>query len=695
MKKLKEIIDIEDSKLRFTELKKAFMPFTIPVEIDGAEREALTVLLNLSLGQPKVKDYLDTHRAELYFSDPDNLSKTMNEVQWFHTHNLKYPDCRVAKQRIIASPIETKVPTLCSQSLELVYGWAHDSGAYKHTIWSLSQFFWRGKIENIPSLLMDADEYWQFLLSDFGFTQEQQAKFKQVTEKNLPREAFPDQVHSHSKQVRVPWNDDYLSITPVVSHAMQQELEQLARDKECSLKFKSVDYPNSASIGNLCGSLGGYMRVMNYPTGVKTESDRTLASSRARKSRYFDDYQLTSKRTCSVLGHLAGFEPLKTQKERAHVRRYQLEIIRKQIARWLLPLIELRDNLVIEPVGVLSDFDDGLVKQFLSVDENDLPDLVTGLNQRLNLALQNNRFSSRFAYHPKLMQTLKRELIWVLDKLSKPEEPSDQGANQEQYIYLSSMRADDALALSCPYLCGAPSLTAIWGFMHHYQREFLDLMDSDEDGIEFTSFAFFVRHESIKTSAKLTEPNMVVKAREVSPAKRPTILKEQFTDLVFDLVITVKSNHRLSDHLTQLKAALPINFAAGALFQPEIDSGINWIRIFSSKVDLFQVIKGLPGYGCWLTPYSHQPTTLDELESILSGDGSLIPVANGFHFLEIPCSRSGSLTEKHAYADNSIGLAKRQNPIEIRFAGKDHFFEQAFWSIEVTEQTILIKNKRI
>ncbi len=140
MKKLKEIIDIEDSKLRFTELKKAFMPFTIPVEIDGTEREALTVLLNLSLGQPKVKDYLDTHRAELYFSDPDNLSKTMKEVQWFHTHNLKYPDCRVAKQRIIASPIETKVPTLCSQSLELVYGWAHDSGAYKHTIWSLSQF---------------------------------------------------------------------------------------------------------------------------------------------------------------------------------------------------------------------------------------------------------------------------------------------------------------------------------------------------------------------------------------------------------------------------------------------------------------------------------------------------------------------------------------------------------------------------
>ncbi|MDC0611366.1 hypothetical protein OAP63_11560 [Vibrio sp.] len=695
MKKLKEIIDIEDSKLRFTELKKAFMPFTRPVGIDGAEREALTVLLNLSLGQPKVKDYLDTHRAELYFSDPDNLSKTVNEVQWFHTHNLKYPDCRVAEQRIIASPLVTEVPTLCSQSLELSYGWAHNSAVYKHTLWPLSQFIWRGKIESIFSLLMDADEYWQPLFSDFGFTLEKQVKFKQVIEKDLPHDAFPDQVHSHSKQVRFPWNDDYLSITPVVSHAMQQELEQLARDKECSLKFKSVDYPNSASIGNLCGSLGGYMRVMNYPICVKAESDRTLASSRARTSRYFDDYQLTSKRTCSVLGHLAGFEPLKTQKERSHVRRYQLKIIRKQIARWLLPLIELRDNLVTEPVGVLPDFDDGLVKQFLSIDEKELSDLATGLNQRLNLALQNNRFSSRFAYYPKLMQTLKRELIWVLDKLSKPEEPSDQGANQEQYIYLTSMRAYDALALSCPYLCGAPSLTAIWGFMHHYQREFLDLMSSDEDGIEFTSFAFFVRRESIQTSAKLTEPNTVVKVREVSPAKRPTILKEQFTDLVFDLVIKVKSNHRLSDHRTQLKAALPINFAGGSLFQPEIDSGINWLRTFSSRADLFQVIKGLPGYGCWLIPYSHQPTTLDELESILSDDGSLIPVANGFHFLEIPCSRSGSLTEKHAYAENSIGLAKRQNPIEIRFAGKDHFFEQAFWSLDATEQTILIKNKRI
>ncbi|ANQ21042.1 hypothetical protein BA893_04945 [Vibrio natriegens] len=695
MTTLQQLIEIDDDKLRFSELKKAFMPYTRPIEIDGNEKQALTILLNLSLGKPVAKDSLDISRAERYFADPENLAKAEQEIQWFHTHNLKFPDCRVAEQRILATPLPSETPTLTSQSLEQAYGWAHNSAVYKHTVWSLNTFLWRGKTENVLSLIRLGDEFWQALLAEFGFTPTGQFQFKTLVERQLPGTHFPEEVSRYSKQVRFPWRNDYLSVTPVVSHAMQQELAVLSRHRECSLRFKSMNYPNSASIGNLCGSLAGHINVLNYPVDVVPDSYQTLAASRERTSRYFDDYQLTSKRTCDVLAHLAGFEQLKSRKAQKHVRQYQLKIIRKQIARWLLPLIELRDNLVTEPLGINYEFDDQLAKQFLTIKEDDFLDWTTSLNQRLNLALQNNRFSSRFAYHPKLMRVLKTELIWVLTQLSRPEPGLPNISNDSvQYIYLSSMRAFDVAALSCPYLSGAPSMTAIWGFIHRYQKELEAQMSDEQCRISFNEFAFFIRHESVQTSAKLTEPSVLAKAREVSPVKRTTIIREDYADLVFDLVIRVESNQRISDYHDQLKAALPTNFAGGTLLQPEIDLNIPWLRTYTTKSELFQVVKGLPGYGTWLSPYSYQPQNLTELENTLAKDASLIPIVNGFHLLEKPINRKNGLTNRHAYAENNIALAKRVNPIEVRFGGRDHFFEQAFWSLDVTEQTILIKNLR-
>ncbi len=694
MTTLQDLIDIEDAKLRFADIKKAFMPYTKPVEVDGNEKQALIVLLNLSLSKPKAKDWLDPTRARAYFSDPDNLMKAVGEIQWIHTHNLKFPDCRVAEQRILATPLQSETPTLTSQSLSSSYGWAHNSTTYKHTIWLLNEFRWRGKVDSVLNLIRTGEDFWRGLLADMGLSVEAQIQLRDLIESQLSLTHFPDEVSCHSKQVRFPWEDDYLSVTPVVSHAMQQELSVLSRQRDCSLRFKTMVYPNPASIGNLCGSLGGYMNVLNYPIDVIANRHQTLGASRVRSNRYFDDYQLTSKRTCSVLAHLTGFEQPKTSKAQKQVRRYQLKFIRKQIALWLLPLIELRDNSVTEPIGFCDEPNDELVKRFLTINEVDFLDLTTSLNQRLNLALQNNRFSSRFAYHPKLMRVLKTELIWVLTQMSIPEPELPTLSNHHvQYIYLSSMRVFDAVAMSCPYLSGAPSLTAVWGGVHRYQKELRELLSGVD--FEFNDFAIFIRDESVQTSAKLAEPSVEAKARTISPVKRTTTIRNDYSDLTIDIVIAVKSKQQLSDYQNKLKAALPINFAGGALFQPEIDLGIEWLRTFVSQSELFQVIKGLPGYGTWLTPYSYQPQNLFELEKCLSDNRSLIPVVNGFHLLERPHKREGALTAHHAYAENNIALAKRVNPIEVRFAGRERFFCEVFWSLEVADQTILIKNRRV
>ncbi|MBF4269936.1 hypothetical protein EAY71_24065, partial [Vibrio anguillarum] len=192
----------------------------------------------------------------------------------------------------------------------------------------------------------------------------------------------------------------------------------------------------------------------------------------------------------------------------------------------------------------------------------------------------------------------------------------------------------------------------------------------------------------------LTEPNSVAKARTVSNAKRPTIRSERLSDLEIDLVIRVNSESRISDFESALKTALPSSFAGGALYQPLISSQIDWLRTFTSKGEIFHVLKGLPAYGRWLYPSEKQPASFDELEQFLAKDADILPVSIGYHLLEHPTDRGNSITDCHAYAENALGISKRLNPIEVRFSGRDHFFSQAFWSLECSSEAILIKNDR-
>ncbi len=694
MTKLSDLLVIEDEALKQTLLKKMFMPYTQDVSVDGCEKEALTILLNLSSSHQadRCSDWLDAARAKTYLKVDENLETSLDEITWFHTHNLKFPDCRVKDQRIIAQPLATTEEFISSAVLERRLGWAHNATVYRHTVWLLNPFSWQSQSECILSLIQQENPVWLDLLNEFGLGVKSLAHLQSTLKDNLPEKSFPKSVSTYSKQLRFPWGDDYVSITPVVSHALQCELEIRARSPENKLSFVPSSLPNSASIGNLCGSLGGYMRVLNYPLGVKSAKGGTLTESRKKSGHYFDDYQVTNAKICQVLNHLIGSEPSKTQKQREGARKVRSKILRKQIALWMLPLIELRDIVDADPNQQQLEHYDTLAQAFLALPESDLGSLSSEFNRRLHLAFQNNKFAAKFAYHPKLMQVVKAQIVWVLEELSKPTSNQDK-VTGEQYIYLSSMRVQDAVAMSSPYLCGAPSLTAIWGFMHRYQREFNKLVNCDSP-FEFSSFAFYVRNENIQSTAKLTEPNSVAKARTVSNAKRPTIRSERLSDLEIDLVIRVHSDSRISDFKSVLKAALPVSFAGGAIYQPQVSTQIEWLRTFTSRSELFHILKGLPAYGRWLYSSEKQPTNFDELELLLTQNDDNLPVSLGYHLLEHPVKRDNSITGCHAYAENAIGFGKRVNPIDVRFSGIDHFLSHAFWSIECSSETILIKNYR-
>lgn len=383
MTKLSDLLAIEDEAIKQTALKKMFMPYTEDVCVDGYEQETLTILLNLSSSHQadRCSDWLDVARAQRYLKDRENLDASLAEIQWFHTHNLKFPDCRVKDQRIIARPLSTAEEFISSAVLDQRLGWAHNSAVYRHTLWLLNPFKWQSQPVCILSLIQQKNPVWLDLLTEFGLDVKSLARLQRAIEEQLPENSFPDSVSTYSKQLRFPLGDDYVSITPVVSHALQCELEIRARSPENKFSFVSSSLPNSASIGNLCGSLGGYMRVLNYPLGVKQAKGGTLTENRQKSGHYFDDYQVTNAKICQVLNRLIGSEPSKTQRQRERARKVRSKILRKQIALWMLPLIELRDIAESEPNQQQLEHDDTLAQAFLSLPEWELGSLAGEFNR--------------------------------------------------------------------------------------------------------------------------------------------------------------------------------------------------------------------------------------------------------------------------------------------------------------------------
>lgn len=659
------------------ELKKAFMPYSANIIVDGAEKETLIILINLSCRKPHAKDLLDISTAKDYIKSDGNIEKAVNEIKWLHSHNLKYPDARVSNQRILAlNDLDF---------LSAPFGWSHNAADFAHPIWLISPFCWQGKTTSVIHLLHQNDPFWSKLFSKIGLIKPKQALFQEEIAKQLAQSSFPDCVSSYSVQLRFPYQDDYLAITPVINHAMQASVQQASRKEETPLKFSRLMFPRSSSISNLCGSVGGNMKFIYAPISCSPQSYLTLSGSKARNNRYFDDYALTNKRLCSVFASMIGENSLTHKHSRQRHRKTQLQILRKQIGLWLMPLIELREHLETHGERASYNNNDELIHRFILLDEADFILLIGELNQRIHDVLLSSDYTRRFAYHPQLFKAVKSQLAWILKKLS---EEFEDVAAQEQYIYLRGMRADQINGMSCPLIVGAPAMTAIFGFMHNFEMRFKKLSKEQVD-ICFEHFAFFVRSDHHYTSAKLTEPNQVRLKRELSDAKRPTIRSNVYSDVEFDLIIKVKTSLALDDYLAQLKASLPATFCGGSLHPPSTTL-TDWINVHHSRFVLHQHIKSLPLSGRWLIPAIEQINTIEDIEYALTEDEAYLPIGVGYRLLETPKERKNATTSLHAYVENIIGIAKRVNPMRYRISHRNQFFNHAFWQLKTDNNAILI-----
>lgn len=667
-------------------LKRAFMPISAPIEVDGNEIETAVVLLNLSYTKDK-KKLANKGLAKKRLKEVD-ARVAIEAMRWLHTHNLKSENAKVKQQRIVASAVPCDDPFISSQSLPLSFGWSNNSQHISMVNWLLCEFVWSGETVTLFQLVYREEPVWISALRQLGLKVADIKLIKTVYPEATQMQSFPEEKSTFSKALVFPWNNIELTVTPVVSHAMQASLQQYLRSPDCQLKHRDIKIIGKPqNFSHLANALGGHLWALNYPLTNTANMQQTLYASRIKTPRYFDESVFRSERNFQLLQHLTGSNALASRTQALQQRRDQLRLLRQCLGEWLLPLFEFRDYLFANPDENIPQDLEEVVLRFFSVSDDELWSLIKPLNLRLQQTLQNGRHTRRFAFHPRLMRTTARQLKSLFTRLLGNEQVKSTPTDTH-FLYLSQLRAFDVNGLSSPLSCGMPSMTGLWGFMRAFEQRFIDLAGCE--ACEFSRFAFFVHSATLKSSPKLPAANKAVKTAFGYDAQPTAVEHHHLSDMVFDMVIEVRASTSVAERVKDLKQALPQKFVGGHICPPPATQGIRWLSILSSRSELAAKVAGLPRYGSWIVPSDCQVTSWQALDNLLKSRSDLLPTNIGFHFLEMPRARKGARTHTHVYAENAIGVVKKINPIDIRLGGVSHFIKEAFWTMLPRPSAILI-----
>ena len=691
---INELLNIADHAERDRLLRRGFAPYSEVITVDGAELPSLIVLGNLTIKKELSKDLCDEHQARQLLLDEHYLEHCTNAVRWLHTHNLKYPDSRVSGQRLIIESPALIPGVVSSAGIPMQMGWANNSADINFAKLFCSAFQHGGKITNLAQQLCSSSAPWCDALQQLGLSLSAIETLCQTLITSLPKVDIPDEVSPYSKQVRFPYQGHYCSITPIVSHAAMAKLQSVIHETRCPHTTISHDHP--AALGSLVGSVGGKVAVLDYPPPVSFSKERQFSGARLQRLHdgrsLFDNSILYDHVMLDALDHLAS-QPGTTRKQQRERRLSALRYLRRQLAVWLGPLIEWRDDLEQTGFDVKKLPLDSLEGRLLTQPRALLPELTLELASRFHLTLQHHPVGRRYAFHPELLVPIKSQLLWLLKKLVQPEvEGTNSTPDSFCYLHLSGLRVYDAMAMANPYLCGIPSLSALAGFCHDYERRLTKLLKRP---VNFTSVAWYLRDYSKVEGKRLPEPNLPDKAKEISAIRRPGLIDSRYCDVGMDLVIEVQipaeGSMLLPDEMELLRAAFPARFAGGCLHPPSLYEGKQWCTVYSNPGELFTALSRLPRYGCWVYPFDSNICSLEELVEKLSQDRRLRPVSSGYVLLEEPRQRAGCLEQYHAYAESVIGMALCVNPVEMRMAGKNQFYTKGFWRLTQQNRAILMR----
>lgn len=685
---LREILSIADIQARNRKLKSAFQPASDGIDVDGCEVHTLVILLNLTLKNDQI-DYCDTISAKAAISDHKHFNYCIDEIQWLHSHNLKFPNARVSKQYLRCPPPKYNDEYITSANFEPRLGWSHDGQKIRKAILFSAEFKYSGSWTCIAALLVARNKKWLRALHWIGVQTEQQQILLNKIDDLFTEHHLPANVSPFSPQVIFPYRGEYISITPVTSHAIQSSIQNHQKHHPDKNIFTTIAYEHSPAIGNLCAATGGKVHYLFYPPINRYQKPHHLHDSRIsqwqKSASSFSEQAINNKATHQALSCIIENNDI-TFKKRRQKRISALRHIRRQLAQWIAPIMEWRDNLECD--DILTEIpNDSLEYQLLTLDASQFPDLLNELNIRFHQTLQIDYFGSRYAFHPQLMIPIRSQLRWLLNRFTLSKEDKNWASNSV-YIYLSKMRVYDANALPNSYLCGTPSLTAVWGMMHEFQRRLNKLLPFT---LSISSFAWFIHHYSLVKGERLPEYSKLLDGIP----KRPGIIAGKKCDLVTDFIFSVNlpSEHTLTDpDLELIQAAVPGIFAGGSLHSPLMAEQKHWCWLYSDTAELFNKVASFPANGVWIFPAKKKIKDIQELFERTAFDSSFLPTMQGYALLETPTKRDGALINKHCFAEPIFGLAQRLSGIDIRLAGKNNFFKSAFWTLNTSDCSIIIKN---
>ncbi|WP_350978354.1 type I-F CRISPR-associated protein Csy2 [Shewanella sp. AC34-MNA-CIBAN-0136] len=694
IKHLSELLQIKELGERTEAIRRGFSSFTDSVDVTGCEKEALIILVNLTFPKKAVKDVLDKKHAKATLKDEYHLNECIKQVEWFHTHNLKYPDIRVSKQRLITTPIVPQRQVLSSADCSPTLGWSNNSAKINLAKLFVCHFYWQGRLVCLANIFCGAiSKEWLLAFKALGISAKSLNVISAQVQLRLPQSELPSYVDKYSTQVLMPYHDSYTSITPVVSHGLQVELQQAASRREG--RYTHLNYTRPGAVSELVAGLGGKVRCLNYPPKIsdnKSNFHESMLTRLEHGESLFDQYALLRNEFSKALDKLVDNYAELAIKQRRQARLNSLKQVRQSLIAWVAPLIEGRkaveENDVDIKVGLLNQ--GGIEGQLLNSPYSEWESLLSLLFSHLNLLLSNSNKTRKYAYHPDLMKPLKSQLLWILKQLSRcPTEVTD-AQPLKRYLHLKNINVYDAQLLSNPYCFGLPSLTAVWGMMHNYQRKLNEMLGTT---IRFTSFAWFISQYDYTKGTQL--PEFTMQGRKESEFRRPGIIDKRNGDLVFDLVIHIDGYEddlaKLDNNTAKLKACFPSRFAGGTMHGPSVNADYEWCKLYENEDLLYSILSRSPAHGKWVMPTKHSIHSVRELTLLLENNMSLCPVMAGYILLEKPKSRVGSIAPLHSYGEPVIGLVSCDSAIDIRLQGQLNFYRRAFWFLEAKEQFLLMK----
>ena len=619
---LKEILNEQDIDIKNNKLKRAFNYASEVICVGTYIRETIIILANLTEKIMFKNSVTDEKKAIEKLTSTKWQARVFRCIQYLHTHNSKYPDCRCTGVIRVFNLPHLPNEYLCSSiNTEQQLSYSQTGADVNSSLFWGASFIFNGKLTSLlTEIVINKNEAWVSVLASLGVKKiipvDPICLSNFFTDNCLPEKIQ----NTYTKQLLVPLNKYYISVTPIVSHMVQYEIHAIC-NKSTYYIWDRMYSNRSANIGSFFAATGGCLKVIkSIPTSLNTRWKSNINCNWLSKESVHILFELVNNRVL-----------IETDRQKINRRKKQFSCIKQMIHRWLI-------------YNKKYTHDDALL-----------------LAHSFHADLAKTNYGVKLAYHPLLLQPV--ELAFK----SELKEHTWQGKNgfdkdiEGNFILLPAMRASHANAENCPYIVGLPSLTAFNGFAHNYCRKLSSILGKQ---VNHLGTVICIHRYSFNNRGSIQEGvYSTSKKRMVSPA----LVSTRQCDLEFTLILKINCDLQLIKQ-ELLLSAVPAQFAGGVLHIP-----IDFQSYFKTYSSLLSAIDKIPiKCGKFLIDEIDQTGNKNDIKNVndwlvfhsehIKTNKNILLINKGYLLLEKPRSREGSTNGSfHCFVEFVIGTVKYVN----------------------------------